>query len=71
MRTLERMFDFHMFPERWPLWMRRGFVLTLPLSAPAWLAGFILLCLACCLVGGAEAVAKMWAPTSKDHHHDR
>lgn len=42
-----------LFPVEWPLWARRVFVLTLPISGPALVAVWALICAAC----GAIAVA--------------
>lgn len=51
-------------PAEWPQWLRRLFVITLPVSAPLWLAlcGLYLLCLLAGLIilAPIAAIMTMW-----------
>ena len=51
-------------PREWPTWLRRLFLLTLPVSLPLWLAACVIVFFACTvalLVAlGARQAADLW-----------
>lgn len=44
----------------WPRWLRRAFILTLPVSGPLYLIGFLMLAIVFCLGSLAVAVVEAW-----------